>query len=140
MGFGRPGSSPSKTLNFLSCPWPHLQSTNCCPCLAFTGKPVFALRFLPCDSSTLRRFGRKQRLTPGIPAPGYAASSGFLNLLTLYSASQPSRPYFMPKTPLGFRLRRTPSRKPAIPFRRPSLHVVFDISSVDKTPLNFEDI
>lgn len=66
----------------------------------------FNSTFLPCNLVTLRRIGRKQRPTPGFPQPSFAASSGFLNLLTLYSASQPFRPYFMPVTPLGFRLQR----------------------------------
>jgi len=48
-------------------------------------RPSFHGISLPYDASSL-----EQRPLPGIPCPGYATPSGFLNLLTLYSAPSPS--------------------------------------------------
>jgi len=51
------------------------------PALRRTSRPSSPGISVPYDASN-----EEQRLVPGLPTPGYATPSGFLNLLTLYSA------------------------------------------------------
>lgn len=125
--------------SILSCPWLHVQSSTCADVSG-----VATLRRSPDgppvgfgDPSTLQEESSDSRRAS---TPGYATPSGFLNLLTLYSALDPSGLVSCRWRPWVFTFSGFPCAVASVPFRRPFSSVSFQPPDQGRVRRDFEDL